>query len=206
MSDNNENSQEIKIEKHNIIFVAILVIAIILCVVLKSLYEQMNMQLAMLGTIASVVGLWVAIDQIVKTKKIARQTSDTAADTLKEVKSKISQVNKAFTLSDVSFLAKLPSTINECIEREEYERAYDKMERLQEGLIELRHNPDCSQNVDNIESFVADLTIRLKSVNKSITSHNKPYKYDEIYALMNQIRIFLLSKSSKMKYDELCGG
>ena len=96
MSDNNENSQEIKIEKHNIIFVAVLVIAIILCVVLKSLYEQMNMQLAMLGTIASVVGLWVAIDQIVKTKKIARQTSDTAADTLKEVKSKISQQNSFF--------------------------------------------------------------------------------------------------------------
>ena len=190
---------------HHIIFFAVLVVILWLCHCLKGIYEPLKEEWALFGCFVSVLGLWFTIDQIIKTKRIAKQTSDTAVDTLNEVKSKITQVNKAFTLSDISALAKLPSAINGSIEHEEYERAYDKMELLQEGLIELRNNPDCSQNVDDIDTFVADLTIRLKSMNKSVISRNKPYKCDEIFALMNQIRVFLYNKSSKMKYDEISG-
>ena len=191
--------KEIHLKPHNIVFSLLLFFCTISCFYFKEFFKSIEDCLTILGSIASVLGLWFAVDQIIKTK-------ETAESTLTEVKSKIFQVNKAFALSDVSAITKFPSEINENLTHKEYERAYDKMERLQEELIELSSNPRCNEDNEKINEFVGGLTMRMQSVKESINSRNEPCNIEEIDALLNEIRIFLVTKSSKMKYTESSEG
>lgn len=84
------------------------------------------------GLVVSIVGFFVAISQIFKTKKAAIAANEAAYDAKKGMQ-------KEFMLSDISSSAKSIEELKSLMRRERYEDALFRISDLNSQLIQLRH-------------------------------------------------------------------
>lgn len=186
------------------ITVALIFIAVgVWCFYNVEKYDELSTELSVLGSLASVLGIIIALIQIMHTKSISEVTKEAAIRSEEALNDGLQKVQRVFTLTDISQIMHLPNEIQDSIQVKDWGRAYEKMRNLKDELVEFKNSPELAHFPDeskNISIKIQDLEVRIKAFGKGVANKKEPYAYNKAMDLMEETRTLLRSLITKMKY------
>lgn len=135
-----------------------LVFSAILCYIVTK--WEIGNYISVIGSIASVYGIWVAYLQIKSVGEIAEKTQAV-------VNSKLSELNNHLTLADLSRIHSMGKEIQAFMHSSKYEVALIRMRDFKDELVQLKQNENLfnEDQLNRIRLSVKDLGIDVANLN-----------------------------------------
>lgn len=171
-------------------------LGIILCLIVTK--WEIGNYISVIGSIASVYGIWVAYLQIKSVGEIAEKTQAV-------VNSKLSELNNHLTLADLSRIHSMGKEIQAFMHSSKYEVALTRMRDFKDELVQLKQNENLfnENQLNSLDSSVKDFGIDIENLTinykkKDQISNETIHKHlDDALSLLAEIEGILKYK----KYD-----
>lgn len=191
----------------------------ICCFIFKSFFDAFQTEFSLFGSLASTIGVFIAVVQVAQTKKVADSANTNAISANEhakkaEIHSKATEVlvresldtfNRHLTTIDISAASQLPNEIQTFIQAQQYQLAYNKIRDLKNVLIDMQKNPvfkDTSVQ-DCLVEYTQQMTLSLNSFDTAIRNNSKPNKINKIGVVIENIRTMLVEISKDSKYNSI---
>lgn len=181
------------------------------CFLFKGSFQQYEREISILGSLASLFGIIVAIVQAYQAKTVAEVAASASnAAKIASEKTKVAiedgmaHVKKVISLVDVSQILHIPNEIQDSIQRKEWLRAYEKMRYLKDFMIVIQNSPIVQEDnsfKNEIIQSTQELELRINAFSTGIQSNKDPYAYNRTSELMERIRTQLQTITTKIKFS-----
>lgn len=181
----------------------------IICVVLYSKNPCIwGGHMSLIGSLISIVGLTIAIWQIIQAKEAAINSSIMAESAKEAVSSNTKEINKYLSYASVSQCERLVDEIESFLHSKNNDRLLLRLKELKDSLIDINANPRISQVVSQRQKeynkLLRDIESDILSVEKaSNPSSSVGLDYDIIFGHVEKIKTNLTNIASELKYEKL---
>lgn len=186
-------------DDQNIKFVVPLIISVVACVLFCWLSTKFDIgnHLSIIGSIASLFGLWLAYKQIQTIKDITSKTNEA-------VQSKLKYLNGFLTMADMTRIISSTKEILGYLSSSKMELALLRMRDLRTELVQLRQNKQILGSNDvllSLNKCVSTLGIDIGNINDSIMK-NRSISLETVTSNMDYLLAVLSEIEGKLKYKE----
>lgn len=181
------------------------------CFLFKGSFQQYEREISILGSLASLFGIIVAIVQAYQAKTVAEVAASASNEakiasekTKVAIEDGMAHVKKVISLVDVSQILHIPNEIQDSIQRKEWLRAYEKMRYLKDFMIVIQNSPIVQEDnsfKNEIIQSTQELELRINAFSTGIQSNKDPYAYKRTSELMERIRTQLQTITTKIKFS-----
>lgn len=132
-------------------------LSVILCLIVTK--WEIGNYISVIGSIASLYGIWVAYQQIKSVGEIAEKTQTA-------VNSKLSELNSHLTFADLSRIHSMGKEIQAYMQSSKYEVALVRLRDFKEELVQLKQNEKLfkEDQLSRLNSSVIDLGIDITNL------------------------------------------
>ena len=164
--------------------------------------------MSLIGSLISIVGLTIAIWQIIQAKEAAINSSVMAEKAKEAVATNTKEINKYLSYASVSQCERLVDEIESFLHSKNNDRLLLRLKELKDSLIDIKVNPRISQVVlrrqKEYNKLLRDIQSDILSVEKaSNPSSSAELQYDFIFNHVETIKTNLTSIASELKYEKL---
>ncbi len=164
--------------------------------------------MSLIGSLISIIGLTIAIWQIIQAKDAAIDSSIMAKKAKDAVSTNASEINKYLSYASVSQCERLVDEIESFLHAKNNDRLFLRLKELKDSLIDIKANPRISQVVvlrkKEYDKLLLDIESDILSVGKALDpSSSAILQYDIILGHVEKIKTNLTSIASDLKYEKL---
>lgn len=164
--------------------------------------------MSLIGSLISIVGLTIAIWQIIQAKEAAINSSVMAEKAKEAVATNTKEINKYLSYASVSQCERLVDEIESFLHSKNNDRLLLRLKELKDSLIDIKVNPRISQVVSRrlreYNKLLHDIESDILSVEKaSNPSSSAELQYDIIFNHVEKIKTNLTNIASELKYEKL---
>ena len=159
--------------------------------------EKIGIILSVFGSVASLVGIWLACEQILKVKDITSETN-------KAVQSRLEYLNGHLTMADMTRIISSTKEILGYLATSKMDLALLRMRDLKTELVQLRQNKQVLGSTDVIlpmNKCITTLGIDIENINNMIIK-NRPISLEVVTSNMDNLLTVLSEIEGKLKYNE----
>ena len=162
--------------------------------------------MSLIGSLISIIGLTIAIWQIIQTKKAAIDSSKMAKAAKKAVSENTTEINKYLSYASVSQCERLVDEIESFIHSKNNDRLFLRLKELKDNLIDIKANPKIPHEIiqKDLDKMLLDLESDILSVGKILNAEsNNTLDYNLLLNHVEKTKTKLTSISSDLKYEKL---
>ena len=164
--------------------------------------------MSLIGSLISIIGLTIAIWQIIQAKDAAIDSSIMAKNAKDAVSTNTTEINKYLSYASVSQCERLVDEIESFLHSKNNDRLFLRLKELKDCLIDIEANPRISQVIlqrkKDYDKLLRDLESDILSVGKALNpSSSVSLQYDIIFDHVEKIKTNLTSIASELKYEKL---
>jgi uncharacterized protein with PQ loop repeat len=141
--------------------------------------------ISVIGSFASIVGLFIAYSQIIELKNATELTKEEVTSTLKKMQ-------KTLIVVELSKSVQVLREIQRYLSEEKFDFAQMRMKDLKEALIQVQYNYKNHNHIDRYNELIMDFSLNLETINNHIKSARKGFKVQVIDKNMEDLASALI--------------
>lgn len=171
-----------------------------LCMITYCYRDKLNIitYISIVGSYASLFGIWVSYLQIRSVKEISKITQQS-------IEQNISEVNQYLSYSDISKTIKIICEIENYILISKLEPALIRMRDLKLSLIQISQNGRLIKEIEKqklLKAHITNLGIDIANINEYIMNQHQ-LDFKVIHQNLENATTYLAELESKLKYPKL---